>query len=57
MDPLAELRRQIERAKSDHPDPAERDRMLSSLEDELNELLGRIRTYRSDARLQQEGQA
>jgi hypothetical protein len=53
-EPTAELRQKIERAKSDYPDPAERDRALAALETDLNDLLGLIRTYRSDARLQQE---
>ena len=54
-DPTAELRRRVERAKSDYPDPAERDRALASLEENVTDLLGTIRTYRGDARLQQEG--
>lgn len=54
-DPTAELRALIERAKSEHPDPAERDKVLAGLEEDLNDLLGRVRTYRGDARLQGEG--
>lgn len=54
-DPTAALRQKIEQAKSDYPDPAERDKVLADLEADLNDLLGRVRTYRSDARLQQEG--
>jgi hypothetical protein len=54
-DPTANLRARIERAKAEHPDPAERDQVLAALEEDLNDLLGRVRTYRSDARLQLEG--
>lgn len=64
MDP-ADLRQRIERAKADNADPAERDVALTGLEteltaepeldEELTDLLGLIRTYRGDARLQIEG--
>jgi hypothetical protein len=65
-DPAADLRRRIEAAKT-QADPALRDQALSGLEaevrgemegspsDELNDLLGLVRTYRGDARLQLEG--
>lgn len=56
-DPTAALRKQIERVKAEHEDPAERDQALAVIETDLNDLLGRVRTYRSDARLQQEGTA
>lgn len=71
-DGIAVLRQKIERAKSDNPDPAERDIALAKIEeyvrdllpqslgrpkDDLNDLLGLIRTYRGDVRLQQEGVA
>lgn len=71
-DGIAVLRQKIERAKSDNPDPAERDKALARLEEyvrdlipqsiggpkeDLNDLLGLIRTYRGDVRLQQEGLA
>jgi len=54
-DPTADLRQQIEGIKAQYPDPAERDRALQPLEEDLNDLLGRVRTYRGDARLQIEG--
>jgi hypothetical protein len=65
MDDLAELRQRIEAAKTE-PDPNARDSALAGLELEVSnlgdgqeaiDLLGQVRTYRSDARLQLEGAA
>lgn len=65
-DPVADLRRRVELAKAD-TDPAARDQALVELEGELaaagasfdsadlRDLLGLVRTYRGDARLQLEG--
>ena len=50
--PLAEVRRHVERVQSTFTDPAEKDRALSVVERELNDLIGVVRTYRNDARLQ-----
>lgn len=52
LDATAALRQEIERVKS-NSDPTERDLLLTNLEENLNDLLGRVRTYRNDAKLQE----
>lgn len=67
LPPVASLLLQIEQAKAD-PDPAMRDEALQAVEgqvnaelgekpddQELTDLLGTVRTYRGDARVQLEG--
>lgn len=55
--PLRDARSYVEQVQSSLPDPAERDRALAVCERELDDLLGTVRTYRNDAKLQQEGDA
>jgi hypothetical protein len=49
--PLLQLREHVERTQA-VPDPAERDRALAVVEQELNTMLGMVRTYRNDTKLQ-----
>jgi hypothetical protein len=50
--PLEDLRRYVEQTQSQLEDPAERERALGVIERELNDTLGRVRTYRNEAQLQ-----
>lgn len=48
---IAALLAYIERTQSQITDPAERERALAVVEQELTDALGRVQTYRNDNRL------
>lgn len=55
--PVKDLRDYVERVQSSYPDPAERDRALAKVEQDVSDILGTVGTYRNDTRLQMEARA
>ena len=52
---IHELREFVEQQQASLTDPAERDRVLETIEHEMTGVLAAVRTYRGDAQMQMRG--